>query len=144
MDATTWASKYDKAAMEFLSGEHVLAATACSRTGGWASMGAGQLSPLIGSIMNRRNKKAAGSLPQMFLLAVTDADVVALKLPASSMGTTPRAVKELLRVPRAGLSVTSEPVFMGTKIVLTRGQDTIAVQGPEGELTDRVLRALEA
>jgi hypothetical protein len=144
MDTTTWASKYDRAAMDFLAGEHVLCATSCTRTGGWQSMGVGAVSPLLGSVLNRRSKSAAGKLPQMFLLAVTDTDVVALKLPTSSLGRTPRATKELLRIPREGLSVTSEPVFMGTKMVLTRGEDTIAIQGAEGELTDRVLRALEA
>ncbi len=48
-----------------------------------------------------------------------------------------------LRIPREGLRVQSEPVFMGTKIVLMRGEDTIGVQGAEGELTNRVLRALD-
>ncbi len=144
MDTTTWASKYDKAAMEFLTDDHVIAATSCTRTGGWQSMGVGAVSPLLGSVLRHRSKKAAGKLPQMFLLAVTDTDVVALKMPASSLGKSPRATGELLRIPREGLRVLSEPVFMGTKIVLMRGDDTIAVQGAEGELTDRVLRALEA
>lgn len=144
MDATTWASKYDRAAQEFLTGETVIAATHCTRTGGWGAMGAGAVVPILGSIMRHRAKQAAGRLPQQFLLAVTDRDVVMLKLPTSSLGTKPRAVKELLRIPREGLSVASEGVFMGTKITLARGEDTIAVQGAEGELTDRVLRALEA
>jgi hypothetical protein len=144
MNATTWASKYDTAAQEFLSGETVIAATHCTRTGGWGAMGAGAVVPIVGSIMRHRAKKAAGSLPQQFLLAVTDRDVVMLKLPTSSLGTKPRAVKELLRIPREGLTIASEGVFMGTKIKLERGEDTIVVQGAEGELTDRVLRALGA
>lgn len=140
-----WAETFDTAAQDHLADERVLAAVQVTRTGGWAAMGAGQVSGLAGMVMGRRNKQRAGGLPQLFMLAVTEDRVYALGL--KKIGArTPKCVTELARWDRAGLTVTSEPVFMGTKLVLDAPADgeRIAIQGPEGELTDRVLRALAA
>ncbi|HEV2814545.1 MAG TPA: hypothetical protein VGW10_14920 [Solirubrobacteraceae bacterium] len=143
MDNSKWASRYDKAAQDFLGDEPVLAAVQVARGGGWAAMGLSQVSGALGLAALMRGKKRAGGLPQQFLLAVTAERVYALALPKMSSGLNPRAVKELARWERSGVRVTGREVAVGTEIVIESPVEgeRVSCQGPGGELTDRFVRA---
>ncbi|HEY8582048.1 MAG TPA: hypothetical protein VIL49_03845 [Capillimicrobium sp.] len=143
-DSQSWADKYDRAAQDFLENERVLAAVQVARTGGWRTMALSMVSGLGTLISLLKSKKDAGHLPQMFLLAVTDEHLCALGLPRSSTGLKPRAKRELARWERSQIEVATERVVMGVKFVITLPDGAqIACQGPEGELSERVARALE-
>ena len=135
-----WARKYDTAATQFLD-EPVLAAVQMTRTGGYAAMGASAISGGAAMALLFRGKKKAGGLPQLFIVAVTDERVYALAMRGSF---NPRATKVLAEWEREAIEVSTEEVFNGTKLVIRAGDgEQIEVQGPPGELTDRVVRALE-
>jgi hypothetical protein len=140
IDNDKWAERYDTAAQDFLGEERVLAAVQMTRTGGYAAMAAGAFSGLGAIALFLRGKKKAGGLPQMFLLAVTEERIYALGTRGSF---NMRATKELARWERDAVAISSEGVFNGTKVVITEADgDVVEVQGPPGELTDRVLAAL--
>ena len=144
MNNTKWASKYDQAAQDFLGGdEQVLAAVQVARGGGWTALGLSQVSGLGAIAAMMRGKKRAGGLPQMFLLAVTEERVYALGLPKMSSGLSVRAVKELARWERSGVRVTSRSLAIGAEIVIEsdREDERVECQGPDGELTERFVRA---
>ena len=139
-----WADKYDRAAQDFLGDETVLAAVQVSRTGGWTALGLGAVSGLGAMAALMRGKQKAGGLPQMFVLAVTPERIYALGLPKVSSGLKPRVTRELARWERDEVVVSGEPVLMGTKIVIDSPSEgeRVECQGPQGDLTDRVLRAM--
>ncbi|WP_354699289.1 hypothetical protein DSM112329_05000 [Paraconexibacter sp. AEG42_29] len=135
-------STYDQAAQDFLAGETVLAATGCVRAGRALPDG---LDDLHQRAVDHHAEPALETLPEQFLLAVTDADVVILKLPTAALGTRPRAVGELLRVPRAAFGIASGSRLRGgSKLRLQHGQDTLMVQSTARDLSQRVLQALGA
>jgi len=142
----TWAQKYDAAAQEFLGEERVLAAVQVGRAEGIGSVALAAISGLAWLYTRMKAKQRAGGLPQMFLIAVTERRVYALSLPRASSGLKPRATGELARWERDAITVTSEPVTMGTKFTLVAPAEgeRVEFQGPQGELSDRVLRALQA
>ncbi len=124
----------------------MLAAVQVGRTGGWTSMGLDAVSGLAGIASRMASKRRAAGLPQLFLLAVTEERIYALALPKMSSGRAPRAVRELARWERAAVTVAAAPVMLGTKIVIESPAEgeRVECQGPDGELSDRVLRALSA
>lgn len=146
-DSGTWAAKYDRAAQEFLGEEErVLAAVQVGRTGGFGTLALGAVSGAAALFSMMRSKQRAGGLPQMWLLAVTERRVYALALPKAGSGMKPRAVKELARWERDAVTVAGEPVAMGVKFTIcSPGEDErVECQGPQGELSERVLAALAA
>ena len=145
MDPQKWAAKYDAAATDFL-GEPVVAACQFTRTGGFTEVGLAQISGLGSMISGMTNKKKAGGLPQLFLLAVTEQRLYALGLPRSSSGMKVRVTKELGRWELADITVATSGVLGGTKLVIDapREGEHVEVQGPSGPLTDRVAQALGA
>lgn len=142
----TWAEKYDRAAQEFLGEERVLAAVQVGRAGGLGELALSFVSGAAWLYSRMKSKQRAGGLPQMFLVAVTEQRVYALSLPRSSSGLKPRATGELARWERAAIEVVTEPVAMGTKFTLVSAAEgeRVEFQGPQGELSDRVVRALQA
>lgn len=140
-----WAEKYDSAAQTYLGDDElVLAAVQVGRTGGFGELALSFVSGAAWLYARMKSKQRAGGLPQMFLVAVTEQRVYALSLPRSSTGLKPRATGELARWERAAIEVTSEPVTMGTKFTLVSDEgERVEFQGPQGELSERVLRALQ-
>lgn len=142
----SWAEKYDSAAQAFLGDDEVvLAAVQVGRAGGLGELALSAVSGAAWLVARMKSKQRAGGLPQMFLVAVTEQRVYALSLPRSSTGLKPRATGELARWERDAIEVTSEPVTMGTKFTLVSAGEgeRVEFQGPQGELSERVLRALQ-
>ena len=143
----TWAEKYDSAAQTYLGDDEVvLAAVQVGRAGGLGQLALSAVSGAAWLYSRMKAKQRAGGLPQIFLIAVTEQRVYALSLPRSSTGLKPRATGELARWERDAIEVVTEPVAMGTKFtLLSPGEhERIEFQGPQGELSDRVVRALQA
>lgn len=131
-DTEAWKGKYRDAAQEKLPGEQVEAAWLFYRTGGYAGLALGPLSPIAGTIARTIGKKRAGGLPNQFLLALTPTKVYAFKCrPHRSKA---KLGDELAVWDRAGLSVgvrdaavntevTLESAAEGEKIVCSTGKD---------------------
>ena len=136
----SYIEKYDTAAQKALGDERVLAAVQCGRASGMRTLLLSQVSGLGALVSMADQKKKAANLPQLFFLVVTEERLVVLKA-KSRVG--PKAGKELMSFPRHAVSATSSKVALGTKIVLDAADGThIEAQGPDGELSDRVVRLL--
>jgi hypothetical protein len=131
-DTEAWKGKYRDAAQEKLPGERVEAAWLFYRTGGYAGMALGPLSPLAGIIARTIGKKRAGGLPNQFLLVLTPEKLYALKCKPSARKA--KVGNELAVWDRAGLQigirdaavnteVTIESPAEGEKIVCSTGKD---------------------
>jgi hypothetical protein len=131
-DTEAWKGKYRDAAQEKVPGEQVEAAWLFYRTGGYAGLALGPLSPLASIVSNTVGKKRAGGLPNQFLLALTPTKVHAFKCrPHRSKA---KVGDELAVWDRAGLQVgvrdaavntevTLESPGEGEKIVCSTGKD---------------------
>ncbi len=147
MNTDKWASKYDKAAQDFLGAdERVVAAVQVARGGGWTALGLGQISGLGAIAAMMRGKKRAGGLPQQFLLAATERRVYALGLPTMSSGLRVRAVKELARWERGDVRVSSRDLPIGSEIVIESPAEgeRVECQCTVGALSERFVRAAVA
>jgi hypothetical protein len=123
---------YKQRAQEKLPEEQILGAWLFYRTGGFASMAAGPLSPLVGVIIRTIGKKRAAGFPNMFLIVVTPTQVRAFK--AKSRRTDIKLGDELAVWDRASLKVTvreatinNEVTFEspaeGEKVLCSTGKD---------------------
>lgn len=131
-DTEAWKGKYRDAAQEKLPGEQVEAAWLFYRTGGYAGLAMGPLSPIAGTIARTIGKKKAGGLPNQFLLALTPTKIYAFK--CKPHRTQAKVGDELAVWDRAGLTVgvrdaavntevTLESAAEGEKIVCSTGKD---------------------
>lgn len=141
IDQQAYAEKAHAAAQDFLGDEPVLAAMHCSRGGGWGALAASQVSPLVGTLMSRKDKQRAGGLPQMFLVALTPTHLVALKLPMMNLNAGKvRVVKEIARWNRSGLRISTEEVFHGTQLLVEPADGPpVVIKGPPGEITSNLV-----
>ena len=131
-DTEAWKGRYRDAAQEKVPGEPVEAAWLFYRTGGYAGLALGPLSPIAGTIARTIGKKRAGGLPNQFLLALTPTKVYAFKCKPSR--SKAKVGDELAVWDRSGLTVgvrdaavntevTLESVAEGEKIVCSTGKD---------------------
>ena len=95
--------------------EQVLGAWLFYRTGGYAGLALGKVSPLAGVVARTVGKKRAGGLPNTFLLAVTPTKVRAFKCRA---GSRVKVGDELAVWDRAGLSVAVRDAALNTEVTL--------------------------
>ncbi|MEA2475028.1 MAG: hypothetical protein QOE06_2943 [Thermoleophilaceae bacterium] len=115
-DTAAWKAKYRDACQEKLPDEQVEAAWLFYRTGGYAALALGPLSPLAATISRTIGKKRAGGLPNQFLLALTPDRVYAFKCrPARA---TAKVGKELAVWDRSGLHVTAEDAAINTTVTI--------------------------
>jgi hypothetical protein len=131
-DTEAWKGKYRDAVQEKLPGEQVEAAWLFYRTGGYAGLALGPLSPLAAIVARTIGKRRAGGLPNQFLLALTPDKVYAFKCRPS--GRKAKVGNELAVWDRSSLSisvrdaavnteVTIESPSEGEKIVCSTGKD---------------------
>ena len=115
-DTEAWKGKYREAAQEKLPGERVEAAWLFYRTGGYAGIALGPLSPLAAVVARTIGKKRAGGLPNQFLLALTPTKVHAFKCrPHRSKA---KVGDELAVWDRAGLQVRVRDAAVNTEVTL--------------------------
>ena len=105
---------YKERAQEKLPGEQILGAWLFYRTGGFASMAAGPLSPLVGVIIRTIGKKRAAGFPNMFLIVVTPTQVRAFKARSRRMDI--KLGDELAVWDRASLKVTVREAAINTEV----------------------------
>jgi hypothetical protein len=137
-----WEQKFRDAVQPKLD-EPVLAVSMFYRTGGYASIALGPLSPLAGIVASAMGKKRAGGLPKTFLLAVTPTRVHAFKVAQSYSG--PKVKDEVAVWGRAGLVVTAEETSINTKVTIespAEGEKVICSTGKD-ELSISVVRAMQ-
>jgi len=115
-DTEVWKGRYRDAVQEKPPGEEVEAAWLFYRTGGYAALALGPLSPIAATISRTVGKKRAGGLPNQFLLALTPDRVYAFK--SRSARTRAKAGKELAVWERSGLRVTTEDAALNTTVTL--------------------------
>jgi hypothetical protein len=115
-DTEAWKGKYRDAAQEKLPGEQVEAAWLFYRTGGYAGLALGPLSPLAAIVARTIGKKRAGGLPNQFVLALTPTKVHALKCRPS--GTKAKVGEELAVWDRAGLRVGVRDAAVNVEVTL--------------------------
>jgi hypothetical protein len=115
-DTEVWKDRYRDAVQEKLPGEQVEAAWLFYRTGGYAALALGPLSPIAATISRTIGKKRAGGLPNQFLLALTPDRVYAFK--SRSARTKAKVGKELAVWDRSGLHVTTEDAALNTTVTL--------------------------
>ena len=110
--------KYQKAYMEKareqVTDEEVLGAWLFYRTGGYAALAAGPLSPLVGVIMRTVGKKRAAGFPNTFLIVVTPTKVRAFK--AKPRRGNVKLAGELAVWDRAGLQVSVRDAALNTEV----------------------------
>jgi hypothetical protein len=144
-DEKTWAAKWDQAAADFL-GVPVYACAQGTRTKGWSSMALGQLSGAAGMVQAMRGKKKAGGLPQIFFVAATADKLYVLGIPKIGWNyRNPRATKELAVWNLTDITVQTEPVFNGIKMIIDAPADGehVELQVPNGMLGDRLVAAAQ-
>jgi hypothetical protein len=144
-DEQTWAKKWDQAAADFL-GVPVYACAQGTRTRGWSSMALSHISPAAGMVQMMRGKKKAAGLPQLFLVAATADKLYVLGLPKANMNPTKvKAKKELAVWDLADITVTTEPVFQGVKMIIDAPAEGehVEVTVPEGFLGERLVAAAQ-
>ena len=115
-DTEAWKGKYRDAAQEKLPGERVEAAWLFYRTGGYAGLALGPLSPLAAIVARTIGKKRAGGLPNQFLLALTPTKVRAFK--CRPHRTKAKVGNELAVWDRAGLQVSVRDAAVNTEVIL--------------------------
>jgi hypothetical protein len=115
-DTDAWKGKYREAVQEKLPGEQVEAAWLFYRTGGYAGMALGPLSPLAGIIARTIGKKRAGGLPNQFLLALTPTTVRAFKCKPSARKA--KVGDELAVWDRAGLQISIRDAAVNTEVTI--------------------------
>jgi len=145
-DEQTWAKKWDQAAADVL-GQPVAACAQGTRTLGWSSMALGQLSGAAGMVQMFRGKKKAAGLPQMFLVAVTADKLHVLAMPKMNWNVkNPRATKELAVWNLADITLATETVFNGIKLVIDAPAENehVELQLPNGFVGERVVEAAGA
>ena len=120
-DTEAWKGKYREAAQEKLPGEQVEAAWLFYRTGGYAGLALGPLSPLAAIVARTIGKKRAGGLPNQFLLALTPTKVHAFKCKPSA--SKAKVGDELAVWDRAGLSVSVRDAAVNTEVTLESPAD---------------------
>lgn len=114
IDYERYEQLYRERAQEKVPGEEVLGAWLFYRTGGFASMAAGPLSPLVGTIIRTVGKKRAAGFPNMFLIVVTADKVRAFK--AKSRRTDVKLGDELAVWDRSQLQVTVREATINTEV----------------------------
>lgn len=131
-DTEAWKGKYRDAAQEKLPGEQVEAAWLFYRTGGYAGLALGPLSPLAAVVARTIGKKRAGGLPNQFLLALTPTKVHAFKCrPSRSKAKVGdelavwdrHALTISIRDAAVNTEVTIESPAEGERIVCSTGKD---------------------
>lgn len=136
-DTEAWKAKYRDAVQEKLPNEQVEAAWLFYRTGGYAGLAMGPLSPIAGTIARTIGKKRAAGLPNQFLLALTPDKVYAFKCKPAR--TKAKVGDELGVWNRSGLTVsvreaavntevTIESPDEGEKIVCSTGKDATSLE----------------
>jgi hypothetical protein len=145
MDATKqaeWERKFRDAVQPKLD-EPVLACGLFYRTGGYASIGLGKISPLAGIVASSLGKKRAAGLPKQFLIAVTPTKVHAFK---SSQGYGGVKAKDEVAVwDRGSLTVTAESTSLNTKVTIespAEGERIVCSTGKD-EFCLAVIRAMQ-
>ncbi len=142
-DEKAWAERWDRAAADFLN-EPVYACAQGTRTKGWSSLALGQLSGAAGMVQAMRGKKKAGGLPQMFLVAVTADKLYVLGMPKANWNpSNVKATKELAVWNLADITVSTEDVFNGIKLIVDAPAEGehVELQLPNGWVGERVLEA---
>ena len=115
-DTEAWKGKYREAAQERLPDEQVEAAWLFYRTGGYAGIALGPLSPLAAVVSRTIGKKRAAGLPNQFLLALTPTKVHAFKCrPHRSKA---KVGDELAVWDRSGLEVRVRDAAVNTEVTL--------------------------
>jgi hypothetical protein len=115
-DTEAWKGKYREAAQEKLPGEQVEAAWLFYRTGGYAGLALGPLSPIAGTIARTIGKKKAGGLPNQFLLALTPTRIHAFKCKPSS--SKAKVGDELAVWDRAALNISIRDAAVNTEVTI--------------------------
>ena len=134
-DTEAWKAKYREAAQEKLPDEQVEAAWLFYRTGGYAGLALGPLSPLAAIVARTIGKKRAGGLPNQFLLVVTPTRVHALKC---KPGTKAKVGDELAVWDRAGLDVQVRDAAVNTEVTIeSAGEDEKIVCSTGKDATSR-------
>jgi hypothetical protein len=137
-----WERKFRDAVQPKLD-EPVLACGLFYRTGGYASIGLGKISPLAGIVASGVGKKRAAGLPKTFLIAVTPTKVHAFKSSQGSGGI--KAKDEVAVWDRAGLTVKAEAAAANTKVTIEspgEGESVVCSTGKD-ELCLAVIRAMQ-
>jgi hypothetical protein len=107
--------------------EQVLGAWLFYRTGGYAGLALGKVSPLAGVVARTIGKKRAGGLPNTFLLAVTPTKVRAFKC---RPGSRVKVGDGLAVWDRAGLSVSVRDAALNTEVTL-EGETVLCSTGKD-------------
>ena len=115
-DTEAWKGKYRDAAQEKLPGEQVEAAWLFYRTGGYAGLAIGPLSPIAAVAARTIGKKRAAGLPNQFLLALTPTKVHAFK--CRPHRTKAKIGDELAFWDRAGLQVQIRDAAVNTEVII--------------------------
>lgn len=115
-DTEAWKGKYRDAAQEKLPGELVEAAWLFYRTGGYAGLALGPLSPIAGTIARTIGKKKAGGLPNQFLFALTPTKLYAFKCKPSA--SKAKVGDELAVWDRSGLRISIRDAAVNTEVTL--------------------------
>lgn len=137
-----WERKFLDAVQPKLD-EPVLACGLFYRTGGYASIALGPLSPLAGIVASGMGKKRAAGLPKTFLIAVTPTKVHAFKSAQGYGGI--KAKDEVAVWDRAGLTVTAEDAAVNTKVTIesaAEGESVVCSTGKD-EFCLAVIRAMQ-
>ena len=113
-DMDKYAQAYKETAQEKVTDEEVLGAWLFYRTGGFASMPFGFISPIVGVIIRTVGKKRAGGFPNTFLIVVTPTRVRAFK--AKLRGARVKLGDELAVWDRTGLNVSVREAAINTEV----------------------------
>lgn len=131
---------YKERAQEKLPDEQILGAWLFYRTGGFASMAAGPLSPLVGVIIRTIGKKRAAGFPNMFLIVVTPTQVRAFKARSRRMDI--KLGQELAVWDRAALKVTVREATINNEVTFESPAEGETVRCSTGK--DRASTAMLA
>jgi hypothetical protein len=115
VDYDKYAQSYKRGVQERVTDEEVLGAWIFYRTGGFASMPFGFLSPIVGVIIRTVGKKRAGGFPNQFLIAVTPTKVRAFKAKMRRGGA--KVGDELAVWDRSGLQISVRDAAINTEVV---------------------------
>lgn len=139
-----WADRYDRAAGNLL-GEPVVAAAQFLRPRGWRQFGRAVACGPASVLARTTGRERRVRLPEAYLVAVTNDALHVLQARTEvGSGPVPRAIRELTAWERRSLAVDVVPDGLGTRLtVVPDGGTPVELVGPPGELTDRVVRALQ-